>query len=73
MPVKYIYMSYIFSVKIEGFNKKQKKTQYAGSLPSAADGKEDTWHQAVLLGRLTNLVSLPTVADGKGLPCRDVG
>jgi len=55
------------------------------SLPSAADGKEATWQAAVLPGRLTNLVSLPTVADGKekktmpiaadgkGLPCSDVG
>ena len=40
MPVKYIYMSYIFSVQIVGFNKKQKNRQYAGSLPSATDGKE---------------------------------
>ena len=37
-----------------------------GSLPSAADGKEATWQATVLPGRLTNLVSLPTVADGKG-------
>ena len=56
-----------------------------GSLPSAADGKEATWQATVLPGRLTNLVSLPTVADGKeektlptaadgkGLPCSDVG
>ena len=38
-----------------------------GSLPSAADGKEATWQATVLPGRLTNLVSFPTVADGKGL------
>ena len=56
-----------------------------GSLPSAADGKEATWQATVLPGRLTNLVSLPivadgkekktlpTAADGKGLPCSDVG
>ena len=68
-------MSYIFSVKIVGFNKKQKKTQYAGSLLSATDG---TGLFAVCRGRqrghmasscasweLTHLVSLPTVADGK--------
>ena len=36
-----------------------------GSLPSAADGKEATWQATVLPGKLTNLVSLPTVADGK--------
>ena len=68
-------MSYIFAVKIVGFNKKQKKSQYAGSLPSATDGKALF---AVCRGRqrghvasscasweLTHLVSLPTVADGK--------
>ena len=37
-----------------------------GSLPSAADGKEATWQATVLPGRLTNLVSLPIVANGKG-------
>ena len=31
-------MSYIFAVKIVGL-KKEKKTQYAGSLPSATDDK----------------------------------
>ena len=35
------------------------------SLPSAADGKEATWQATVLPGRLTYLVSLPTVVDGK--------
>ena len=68
-------MSYIFVMKIVGFNKKQKKDQYAGSLPSATDGNELF---AVCRGRqrshvasscasweLTHLVSLPTVADGK--------
>ena len=75
MPVKYIYMSYIFSVQIVGFNKKQKKTQYAGSLPSATDGKElfavrrrrQRSHVAANCAswELTHLVSLPTVADGK--------
>ena len=57
----YLYMPYIFSVKIVGFNKKQKKRPNmqalcrlpptaTGSLPSAADGKEATWHPAVLPG-----------------------
>ena len=41
-----------------------------GSLPSAADGKEATWQATVLPGRLTNLVSLPTVADGIGFAVR---
>ena len=62
-------------MKIVGFNKKQKKSQYAGSLPSATDGNGLF---AVCRGRqrshvaancasweLTHLVSLPTVADGK--------
>ena len=31
----------------------------------SADGKEATWQATVLPGRLTYLVSLPTVADGK--------
>src|SRR3954468_809257 len=71
----YLYMSYIFALKIVGFKKTEKKSQYAGSLPSATDGKG---FFAVSRGRqrshvaancasweLTNLVSLPTVADGK--------
>ena len=69
-------MSYIFAVKIVGFKKNRKKRANMqalcrlpptakGSLPSAADGKEATWQATVLPGRLTNLVSLPTVADGK--------
>ena len=41
-----------------------------GSLPSAADGKEAMWQATVLPGRLTNLVSLPTVADSKGFAVR---
>ena len=61
----YLYMSYIFAVKIVGLKKTEKKSQYAGSLPSATDGKEATWQATVLPGRLTILVSLPTVADGK--------
>ena len=68
-----LYMWYV--LQIVGFNKKQKNRQYAGSLPSATDGKELF---AVYRGRqrshvaancasweLTHLVSLPTVADGK--------
>ena len=35
----YLYMSYIFAVKIVGFKRTRKKSQYAGSLPSATDGK----------------------------------
>ena len=71
----YLYMSYIFVMKIVGFNKKQKKSQYADSLPSATDGNGLF---AVYRGRqrghvasscasweLTHLVNLPTVADGK--------
>ena len=69
-------------MKIVGFNKKQKKSQYAGSLPSATDGNGLF---AVCRGRqrshvaancasweLTHLVSLPTVADGKDLSRSDV-
>ena len=69
-------MSYIFAVKIVGLKKQKKRDSMQalcrlpltakGSLPSAADGKEATWQATVLPGRLTNLVSLPTVADGKG-------
>ena len=36
----YLYMSYIFAVKIVGLKKTEKKRQYARSLPSATDGKE---------------------------------
>ena len=57
----YLYVPYIFSVKIVGFNKKTEKRPNMqalcrlpptamGPLPSAADGKEDTWHLAVLPG-----------------------
>ena len=35
----YLYMSYIFAVKMVGLKKTEKKRQYAGSLPSATDGK----------------------------------
>ena len=60
--------------------KNRKKRQYAGSLPSATDGKglfaissgRQRGHVAgnCASGRLTNLVSLPTVADGKGFAVR---
>ena len=33
-------LSYIFAVKIVGVKKTEQKRQYAGSLPSATDGKE---------------------------------
>ena len=56
----YLYMSYIFSVKNVGLKKTEKRDNMQalcrlpptamGSLPSAADGKEDTWHLAVLPG-----------------------
>ena len=68
-------MSYIFVVKIVGLKKQKKRDNMQalcrlppttkGSLSSAADGKEATWQATVLPGRLTYLVSLPTVADGK--------
>ena len=41
-----------------------------GSLPSATDDKEAMWQATVLRGRLTNLVSLPSAADGKGSAVR---
>ena len=56
----YLYMSYIFAVKIVGLKKQKKRDNMqalyrlpptaTGSLPSTADGKEDTWHPAVLPG-----------------------
>ena len=62
-------------MKIVGFNKKQKKSQYAGSLSSATDGngifaisrRRQRSHVAANCAswELTHLVSLPTVADGK--------
>ena len=76
----YLYMSYIFSVQIVGFNKNRKNSQYAGSLPSATDGKElfavcgrrQRSHVAANCAswELTHLVSLPTVADGKDFAVR---
>ena len=76
MPVKYIYICHIYLLwKLLDLIKNRKKSQYAGSLPSATDGNGLF---AVCRGRqrshvaancasweLTHLVSLPTVADGK--------
>ena len=71
----YLYMSYIFVMRIVGFNKKQKKSQYAGSLPSATDGnglfavsrrrQRSDVAASCASWELTHLVNLPTVADGK--------
>ena len=70
-------MYHLFAVKMVGYKKKQKKRGNVGSLPSATDGNGLF---AVCRGRqrshvattgaswqLTHLVSLPTVADDKGL------
>ena len=56
----YLYMSYIFAVKIVGLKKSEKRDNMqalcrlpptaTGPLPSAVDGKEATWHPAVLPG-----------------------
>ena len=75
-PVKYIYICHIYLLwKLLDLKKTGKKAimqalcrlppTAKGSLPSAVDGKEATWQATVLPGRLTYLVSLPTVADGK--------
>ena len=66
-------------MKIVGL-KKQKKRQYAGSLPSATDGnglfavsrRRQRSHVAANCAswELTHLVSLPTVADGKDFAVR---
>ena len=63
-------------MKIVGFKKNRKKSQYAGSLPSATDGnglfavcrRQQRSHVAANCAswELTHLVSLPTVADSKG-------
>ena len=70
-------MSYIFVMKLVGFNKNRKKSQYAGSLPSATDGNglfavgrgRQRRHVASSCAswELTRLVSLPTVVDGKDI------
>ena len=76
----YLYMSYIFSVQIVGFNKKQKK-QTICRLFAVCHRRQRAF--AVCRGRqrshvaancasweLTHLVSLPTVADGKDFAVR---
>ena len=60
-----------------GYKKKTQKRGNAGSLPSATDGNglfavrggRQRSHEATTCAswQLTHLVSLPTVADGKGL------
>ena len=64
-----------FLCKLWDLTKNRKNRQYAGSLPSATDGKElfavsrrrQRSHVAANCAswELTHLVSLPTVADGK--------
>ena len=54
----YLYMSYIFALKIVGFKKTEKRANMQAlcrlpptaksSLPSAVDGKEATWQPTVL-------------------------
>ena len=68
-------MSYIFAVKIVGFRKNKKKSQYTGSLSSAPDGNGlfavrrgwQTGHMAANYAswELIHLANLPTVADRK--------
>ena len=75
-PVKYIYICHIYLLwKLLDLIKNRKKSQYAGSLPSATDGnglfavcrRRQRSHVAANCAswELTHLVSLPTVADGK--------
>ena len=75
-PVKYIYICHIYLLwKLLDLIKNRKKSQYAGSLPSATDGnglfavsrRRQRSHMAANCAswELTHLVSLPTVADGK--------
>ena len=74
--VKYIYICHIYLLWKLLDLKKQKKSQYAGSLPSATDGNglfanSRRWQMRHVAANcasweLTHLVSLPTVADGKG-------
>ena len=76
----YLYMSYIFAVKIVGFNKKQKKEPIC-RLFAVCHRRQRAF--AVCRGRqrshvaancasweLTHLVSLPTMADGKDFAVR---
>ena len=70
-------MYHLFAVKMVGYKKKKKKRGNAGSLPSATNGNglfavrrgRQRSHVATTCAswQLTHLVSLPTVADGKGL------
>ena len=71
-------MYHLFAVKMVGYKKnRRKKRGNAGSLPSATDGNglfavrggQQRSHVATTCAswQLTHLVSLPTVADGKGL------
>ena len=89
MPVKYIYICHIYLLwKLLDLIKNRKRPNMqalwrlpptaTASLPSAADGKEDTWHPAVLPGSWpiwsvclqwqTAKAGriLPSAADGKG-------
>ena len=69
-----------FLCKLWDLIKNRKNSQYAGSLPSATDGKElfavcrrrQRSHVAANCAswELTHLVSLPTVADGKDFAVR---
>ena len=74
--LKYIYICHIYLLwKLLDLIKNRKKSQYAGSLPSATDGNglfavcrgRQRRHMAASCAswELTHLVSLPTVADGK--------
>ena len=74
--LKYIYICHIYLWwKLLDLIKNRKKSQYAGSLPSATDDnglfavsrRRQTSHVAASCAswKLTHLVSLPTVADGK--------
>ena len=70
------YETYICDMccKLWDLIKNRKNRQYAGSLPSAADGKEATWQPTVLPGswpiwsvclQWQTAKTLPSVADGK--------
>ena len=64
-------MYHLFAVKMVGYKKKQKKEamQALCRLPPTATGGRQRSHVATTCAswQLTHLVSLPTVADGKGL------
>ena len=80
--VKYIYICHIYLWwKLLDLIKNRKKSQYAGSLPSATDGnglfavsrRRQRSHVAANCAswELTHLVSLPTVADDKDFAISD--